>query len=85
MLVLSFIKNTCDNASTFSILNAKISKYAGSLLNHIRFRTKDCTDTYNSNVLLDLKRILEDKLRGSDCYEQYDTKQIIQLIKKLSR
>lgn len=85
MIVLSFIDKKCESADYIDKIDGKLSEEARSVLNKIRFRVKSCVDTTESAILTDLKRIYEDKLRGSDCYADYPKEKILSIIKKLIR
>lgn len=86
MISISFIDKRCkDNEDLIKRMDSKIADEAKKLLDFIRFRVKNCNTSTEIALISDYRRILEDKLRGSDCYEEYSTSSIINIIKKLIR
>lgn len=85
MIVLSFIDKKCEDSNYLSKIDEKVSSDARSVLNDIRFLVKSCVDLEENAILNDLRKILEDKLRGSDCYADYSTETMLSIIKKRIR
>ena len=85
MVVNSYIDKKCENSDYLLVIDKALAQKANSQLDEIRFKIKSCVDAEQTAILSDLRKILEDKLRGSDCYEKYSLDSILNIIKKQVR